>query len=168
MMVVTEPVETNVIVSGDVDPVSWEDGWRRLEKGETYWFATRHPGGRPHVRPVLAVGVDGLLYVAASPATRKAKNLQSDSRCTMSTTSAGVDLVAEGIATKVTDGTILQSIADVYLDKYRWQVTVRNGAFYGEGAPTAGPPPYELYEIKLGTVLCFPSIEDITPTQWRL
>jgi hypothetical protein len=32
-------------------------------------------------------------------------------------------------------------------EEYWWQVTVRDGAFYADGAPTAGPPPYELYEV---------------------
>jgi hypothetical protein len=167
MMVMTEPVETNVMVRDGADPMPWKEGLQRLENGETYWFATRRPDGRPHVRPVLAVGIDGCLYVAANTHTRKARNLLSDPRCTICTTGPGIDLVVEGSATKVTNEVVLQRIADIYHNKYGWQVTVRNGAFYGEGAPTAGPPPYELYEIILGTVFCFPSTEDITPTRWR-
>jgi hypothetical protein len=32
-------------------------------------------------------------------------------------------------------------VAEAYAAKYEWPVTVRDGAFDADGAPTAGPPP---------------------------
>jgi hypothetical protein len=47
-------------------------------------------------------------------------------------------------------------VAEVYMNKYGWPVIVRDGAFYADGAPTAGPPPYG-----------FPWDEMFLPTRWR-
>ena len=42
----------------------------------------------------------------------------------------------------------LERIRDAYADKYGWPVTIVGDAFDAPfGAPTAGPPPYEAYEI---------------------
>jgi hypothetical protein len=48
----------------------------------------------------------------------------------------------------VRDETTLHRVSDAYASSYDWHVTVRDGAFHDtEGAPTAGPPPYVVYEI---------------------
>jgi hypothetical protein len=52
-----------------------------------------------------------------------------------------LDLVVEGEAAKVSDMVTLHRVAEAYASKYGWSVTVRGGAFYADGAPTAGPPP---------------------------
>jgi hypothetical protein len=54
------------------------------------------------------------------------------------------DLVVEGTAAKVSDEARLRRVAEVYMTKYGWPVSVRDRAFYGDGAPTEGPPPYEV------------------------
>ena len=46
-------------------------------------------------------------------------------------------------------------------------MTVRDGAFYADGAPTAGPPPYEVYEVTPATAFGFPTDETFTATRWR-
>jgi hypothetical protein len=46
--------------------------------------------------------------------------------------------------------------------------TVRDGAFHNTfGAPTAGPPPYDVYRIEPTLAYGFPVQEDISPTRWR-
>ena len=166
-MMQNRPMAAQPVLPSDAHPAPWDEARRRLELAETYWFATRHPDGRPHVRPVLAVWTDGALFLAASPDSQKAKNLVRDARCTLSTTHDGLDLVGEGTATKMDGEADLQRIAAAYLTKYGWQVSIRGGAFYADGAPTAGPPPYEVYEIRLSTVFAFPATKEITPTRWR-
>ena len=55
--------------------------------------------------------------------------------------------------------------------KYGWPPTVADGAFDAPyGAPTAGPPPYEVYEITARTVYGFGTDEEHAPrsTRWRL
>lgn len=49
-----------------------------------------------------------------------------------------------------------------------WHVTVRDGAFHGaEGAPTAGPPPYDVYEVRPATAYAFGTEEPARSTRWR-
>jgi hypothetical protein len=75
--------------------------------------------------------------------------------------------VVEGTAAKVSDETRLHRVAEAYWAKYGWQVTVRDGAFYADGAPTAGPPPYEVYEVTPAMAFGFPTDETFSPTRWR-
>jgi nitroimidazol reductase NimA-like FMN-containing flavoprotein (pyridoxamine 5'-phosphate oxidase superfamily) len=120
----------------------WAEARGRLEEGGTYWLATARPDGRPHVMPVLGVWVDGALCFSAGETSRKGKNLARDPRCDFTAGSRrALDLVVEGEAAKVSDMVTLHRVAEAYASKYGWSVTVRDGAFYADGAPTAGPPP---------------------------
>jgi hypothetical protein len=70
----------------------------------------------------------------------------------------------------VTDAATLRRVAEVYASKYEWRVSVRDGAFDADyGAPTAGPPPYELYGVAPRQVFGFGWGTDLTwsPTRWR-
>ena len=143
------------VISGYDTPAP---SWDLVEKGlvhgnSTYWLATVRPDGRPHVMPLFGVWVDGAMYFTSNPKALKAKNLAQNPHCVITATSDDLDIVVEGDAAKVTDEAELQRIAEAYIDKYGWPVTVRDGAFDAPfGAPTAGPPPYELYEITVETV----------------
>ena len=146
----------------------WADAERRLAAGGTYWLATARPDGRPHVRPVLAVWLDGRLYFCSGESTRKARNLAHDSRCVLSVACAGMDLVVEGTAARVTAEDELRPVAARYGSKYDWHVTVRRGVFDGaEGAPTAGPPPYQVYALAPGVVHGFATDDTLASTRWR-
>jgi hypothetical protein len=119
------------------------------------------------VVPVLAVWVDNTVHFCAGAATRKAKNLRRDPHCVITARSDALDLVVEGRAQKVHDNATLLRIAEAYASKYGWPVVVRDGAFYGEGAPTAGPPPYEVYEVIPTVMFGFGTDETFTATRWR-
>ncbi len=149
-------------------PTSWAEGRRHIAEGPWYWLATTRPDGRPHVRPVLAVWLDGALYFASSANARKRKNLVADPRCTLTTADDEAHMVVEGVATRVWDEATLQRVAEAYAAKYDWHVIVRDGVFDAEyGAPTAGPPPYEVYEVTPETVFGFGANETFSPTRWR-
>jgi hypothetical protein len=149
-------------------PAQWPRAREHLEEAPaTYWLATVRPDGRPHVRPVLAVWVEGGLYFCAGERTRKAKNLALKSHCAVTVEQEPLDLVVEGIAAKVRDADRLQRVADAYASTYEWHVTVRDGAFHDtEGAPTAGPPPYDVYEVTPTTAFGFGTDESLSPTRW--
>jgi hypothetical protein len=69
---------------------------------------------------------------------------------------------------KVRDESRLKRVADAYAATYGWRVTVRDGAFQDtEGAPTAGPPPYDVYELVPTMAFGFGIDETFTPTRWR-
>jgi Pyridoxamine 5'-phosphate oxidase len=136
--------------------LSWEEGRRRICDARYYLLGTVHPSGRPQLRPVLAVWSAGMLYTTSSPSARKAGNLHRDSRCTVAVTAEDMHLVLEGTATAVAEDAVLWRVAGTYRAKYDWPVTVRDSMYDAPyGAPTAGPPPYRLYEIRPATVLAF-------------
>jgi nitroimidazol reductase NimA-like FMN-containing flavoprotein (pyridoxamine 5'-phosphate oxidase superfamily) len=165
----SEPRAAEPIAADATTALPWDEARSRLAEHRFYWLATPRPDGRPHVRPVLTVMVDGSLYTTTSPAARKGRNLERDTRCSITANTDGLDLVLEGTATKVTDEGRLQRVADAYKSKYEWPPTVRDGAFDAPyGAPTAGPPPYEVYEITPVVAYGFGTDEELAPrsTRW--
>ena len=154
----------------DGSVVPWAEARALLAGERFYWLATKRPDGAPHVRPVLAVWVDGALFSTTSPTARKARNVQLDARCVITARAPGLDLVVEGTVAKVGTEAKLRRVADAYISKYGWPVTVRDGAFDAPyGAPTSGPPPYEVYELTPAVVLGFGTDNTFGPrsTRWR-
>jgi hypothetical protein len=147
----------------------WETARQIVETTQaTYWLATARPDGRPHVIPIMAVWMNGRLFFAAGQRTRKARNLVFDSHCVVAVEQEPLDLVIEGSARKTRDNEILRSVAERYASIYDWHVTVRDGAFHDTGgAPTAGPPPYDVYEVTPRTAFGLPVGESFGPTRWH-
>jgi hypothetical protein len=153
-----------------VEPLPWEDGRSRLSDGRYYLLTTVHPSGRPHVRPVLAVWVAGRLYTTSSAAARKGRNLQSDPHCSVAVLAEDMHIVLEGLASAVTDETMLERVAEAYRRKYDWPVSVVDGGFNAPyAAPTAGPAPYRPYEIAPTVVFGFVTGSALSGrhTRWR-
>jgi nitroimidazol reductase NimA-like FMN-containing flavoprotein (pyridoxamine 5'-phosphate oxidase superfamily) len=149
-------------------PRGWDEALAALERAFTFWLATIDGDGKPHLVPVLAVVVEGRVYVAAGAGTRKARNLARDPRCALATEAEGLDVTIEGRARPTHEEAILRAVADAYASKYEWRVTVRDGAFHdAEGAPTAGPPPYDVYELQPATGYGFGTVEPARSTRWR-
>jgi hypothetical protein len=89
---------------GEADqPLAWEDVERRLREAPNYWLATVSSEGRPHVRPVDGVWVEGALCFGGSPETRWARNLQERSLLTVHLGSGEEVVILEGTAEHVTD-----------------------------------------------------------------
>lgn len=123
--------------------IPWDVARDRLAESQVYWWATTRSDGQPHIRPVLAVLIEGVLYSTTNRRARKARNLEANERFAFSTSTDEIDFVVEGRATPVTDVGTVERIAEAYRAKYEWPVTVRDDAFHAPyGAPTAGPPPY--------------------------
>ena len=72
------------------------------------------PDGRPHSARIGAAWYDGDVYFQTGKQTRKARNLEANSACTLSTSLTGIDLVFEGVAERVTDGPTLEAVAAVW------------------------------------------------------
>jgi hypothetical protein len=148
------PVSADPMTAGATTPTPWARARATLaEVPATYWLATVRPDGAPHVR---------------GEHTRKAINLVRDSRCVVTVEHEPLDLVLEGRAVKVRDAPTLRRVADTYARVYGWHVTVCDGASHDtEGAPTAGPPPYDVYEATPTTAFGFGTDETFVPTRWR-
>jgi nitroimidazol reductase NimA-like FMN-containing flavoprotein (pyridoxamine 5'-phosphate oxidase superfamily) len=162
-----EPVDERSLAPGQT-ALTWAETSERIGAGDTYWLSTVDADGRPHLRPVLAVWVDGALHFCTGPKTRKGRNLARNPQCAVALASEGLDVVLDGTASKVLDEARLRRAADAYATKYDWHVTVRDGAFRdAEGAPTAGPPPYELYEVVLTSVVAHGTDGRFASTRWQ-
>jgi nitroimidazol reductase NimA-like FMN-containing flavoprotein (pyridoxamine 5'-phosphate oxidase superfamily) len=160
------PVAQNY--TGDGDHVAgWNQALEELRRASTFWVATTHPTGRPHVVPVLAVVSGGALHFAAGTNTQKARNLARDARLSVTTHGEDFDVVVKGDVRTVRDEGSLADVAAAYLDKYGWAVEVRDGRIRGEGAPTAGPPPYDVYRLTPRRAFGFPVGGEAAPTRWR-
>jgi nitroimidazol reductase NimA-like FMN-containing flavoprotein (pyridoxamine 5'-phosphate oxidase superfamily) len=178
-MAAKEPTAERNLDGYGAPPIPWTRVRERLEEGlsqgpgsggparHTCWLATVRPDGRPHVMPLGVLWVDGALYFNAGATTRKAKNLAHNPNCTITVATHGFDLVVEGEAVRVTDEAKLQRIAKVYASQ-GWQPTVRDGALYAEfSAPSAGPPPWDVYEVTPVTVFALGTAEPYGATRWR-
>jgi hypothetical protein len=139
------------------EPLSWEEVRERLAAERWYWLATAGPGGRTHVRPVLAVWLDDKIYSTTSPGAAKGRNLQHHPECSLAARAPQIDIVVEGATSWADDRGLLEHIASAYDSKYGWPVTITadNMLDAPYGAPTAGPPPYRAYGITPTDVYAF-------------
>jgi hypothetical protein len=175
MKTMTEPRQTKNLDIYGSPPLEWRrviealNKTRDLEVADSashYWIATTRPDGRPHVMGAGIVWDDGTFYMTSGAGTQKAKNLARDPRCTISVAAPGVDIVAEGTAKIIRDTAELQRIAQLYSG---WGPEVRDGAFWHEfSAPSAGPPPWDVYEITPTTFYAVATAEPNGATRWRL
>jgi hypothetical protein len=123
----------------DATATDWVAARRELAEAELYWISTVRPDGRPHVTPLIALWHDDAVVFTTGPRERKAKNLAENAHCTFTTgrndLHAGLDIVVEGDARRVTDPDRLRRIADAYVEKYgeEWRFTLADGGFDHEG-----------------------------------
>jgi PPOX class probable F420-dependent enzyme len=96
----------------------WSWARERLESSRRYWVATVRPDGAPHLMAVWGVWLDGALYFSTGPATRKARNLRADPRCTISIEDAGEAVVVEGVAEPADTPEVIAMVRPAYLRKY--------------------------------------------------
>jgi nitroimidazol reductase NimA-like FMN-containing flavoprotein (pyridoxamine 5'-phosphate oxidase superfamily) len=52
------------------EPMAWEEARRRLARAHWYWLATVRPDERPHAMPLLAVWLNGALYLISGASIR--------------------------------------------------------------------------------------------------
>ena len=152
-------------------PIPWSRALEALESGqqrnETSFLATARPDGRPHVAGVGAVWDGGKVYFVSGAGTRKSRNVAQNPNCTIAMSLTGIDLVFEGVAERVTDDETLHRLAKRYADG-GWPAKVEDGAFtYDYSAPSAGPPPWDLYAITPTTVFGVLAAEPGGATRWR-
>ena len=178
-MAAKQPVAERNLDGYGAPPIPWAKVRDRLERGlsqapdtggpnrHTCWLATVRPDGTPHVRPLGALWVDGAFYFNAGAGTRKARNLADNPSCAIAVATHEFDLIVEGRAVRVTDDAKLERIAAAYRAE-GWQPTVRDGALYAEySAPSAGPPPWDVYEVTPTSVYAMGTAEPYGATTWR-
>ena len=162
--------QTNLDVYGH-EPLPWSRATELLEAETgmdvTHFLATVRPDGRPHVAGIGALWLDDRFYFTTGAKTQKGRNLAGQPDCVISVKLPGLDLVVEGTARKVTDEPTLQRLAQRY-DAQGWPATVKDGAFSAPySAPSAGPPPWDLYEFTPQKAFGVATAEPHGATRWR-
>lgn len=151
----------------DGPPWAWRNAFAAFAEARGYWLATSRRDGAPRVRPVLAVTASDAVHIAMSPRSAKASDVARDARVTLAASDGSADLAFEGVLERVTDATGLAEVAAAYAQKYDWIVEVRDGAFWAEGAPTAGEPPFHVHRLRVTAGAGFPTDGGRTATVWR-
>jgi PPOX class probable F420-dependent enzyme len=134
----------------------WEQTQAVLEAAQLSWLATVRSDGRPHVTPLVAVWLDGAVYFCTGAAEQKAVNLRANPHVTLTTGcntwDAGLDVVVEGAAERVTAAAELERLAAAWREKWdgRWQYGVGDGCFRDEDGSEA-----LVYAVRPAKVLSF-------------
>jgi hypothetical protein len=155
------PLEWNRAVAL-LDQFQKEGGW-----GPSF-LGTVSPDGRPHSAGFGPAWYDRTIYFVSGPGTLKSRNLAQNPACTVSMSLKGMDLIFEGTASRVTDPALLEQLAAVYRDQGGWPAQVEGDAFTAPfSAPSAGPPPWNVYRFDLRTAFGVASEEPHGATRWR-
>jgi len=78
--------------------VEWGNVEDRLTADRVYWIATVGHGGRPRVRPIDGVYVDGVIYVGGSGKTRWVRELGVNSHVSLHLDGTDEVVIVEGEA----------------------------------------------------------------------
>ena len=174
------PTRERSLGEDDAKTTSWDLARERLAHPEvprTSWLATTRPDGQPHLMPVNTFWIDDALHMVVGEGTRKGRDLEADGRCVVgfsSTKLPSIDLVVEGHAVPLTDEGAVRRVAQVLIEN-GWPLEVKGDKVYGPNAPTAGPPPYTIFQIVPKTVFGLPGMfgmeqfdqDDLPkPTRW--
>lgn len=132
----------------------WAEVVEVLATSEMFWLSTVRADGRPHVTPIPAIWDGGALHICTGDGEQKSKNLGREPRCILTTGTnqlhAGLDVVVEGTAVRVTEPARLRHLAARWKSELDWDFTVLDGGFGDEGGRTAS-----VYAIAPDKVLSF-------------
>lgn len=152
-------------------PLEWSRVHEPLTRGsfsidDAAFLGTVGEDGAPHSAGIGPVWWEGDIYVTSNRRMRKARDLVARPECTLSVRFGRLDVVFEARARRVTDEATLRSVAAVYNDG-GWAAEVDGDAFTAPySAPSAGPPPWQLFRIRYHTVTCVAGAEPYGATRW--
>ena len=167
-----EPIETrNLDIYGDA-VLPWSRARDVLDAIDpsahiTWFLGTSGVDGRPHAAGVGALWYAGELYFTSGDTTKKSRDLAANPSASISVSLDGIDLVFEGTVERVTDHSTLDALVKAYNDS-GWPASVEGDAFTAPfSAPSAGPPPWNLYRLAFDRVIAVASAEPNGATIWR-
>ncbi|MCX5054587.1 MULTISPECIES: pyridoxamine 5'-phosphate oxidase family protein [unclassified Streptomyces] len=114
----------------------WASALAILGQAEVFWLSTVRPDGRPHVTPLLAAWSLGGACFTTGGQERKARNLEHNPRCVLTTgTNAltGVDVVIEGVASVVDERSEREQAVADFERKYGAHLTSAESSWYRLG-----------------------------------
>ncbi len=115
----------------------WSWAVERLTASHDYWIATTWPDGRPHVTPVWGAWVDGAVWFSCGPNSRKARNLDRDPRCSITTDKPSEPVVLDAVVERIPGRETAQRFAEISTAKYEVEYSVD---FFASNALFAAHP----------------------------
>lgn len=97
------PSEYGQTTETTAEVLPWDEVAARIAASPNYWLASTTDDGRPHLRPVDGVFVEGTLAFGGSPETRWVRHLQSRPAISVSLPDDDHAVILEGDAALVTD-----------------------------------------------------------------
>ena len=151
---------TNLGAADGLPPVDWATVVETLEarlaptpdahNSRTTWLSTVNEDGSPHVTAVGALWMDGTFWFQTGAGTRKGRNVERDSRCSIAVSIRDADVVIEGDARRVIDPTTVARTAKGWADT-GWPAEPDesgSGITAPFNAPGLGPPPWNVYRVE--------------------
>jgi hypothetical protein len=149
----------NLGAADGLPPVDWAEITEKLDRASaprpdapnarSTWLATANEDGSPHVTPVGALWIDGTFWFQTGAATRKARNVARDPRCSIAVSVLDADVVLEGDAARVHDSGLVARLAKAWADQ-GWPAKLDesgSGITAPFNAPSQGPPPWNVYRV---------------------
>jgi hypothetical protein len=125
----------------DATAVPWARVDAVLTESEMFWLSTVRADGRPHVTPLPAIWLGGVLNFCVGPLEQKAVNLRANPSCVLTTGTnlirSGLDVVVEGVAERVTAQATLVELAARWKSKLDWDYGVGDGVFINSAGSDA-------------------------------
>ncbi len=148
-------------------PVAWAEVEKALlAGGATSWLSVRAPRG-VHTRPVLAAWTGASFVFASKSSAAKTAHLEVDGRASLAVELSHVHVVVEGVAERLTDAADLARASTAMLEVYDWPTTVVGDELDAPyAAPTAGGPPFRVYELTPMRAYAFPTADEVAPTRF--
>jgi PPOX class probable F420-dependent enzyme len=173
---------TNLADLYDLPTLEWDTLAARLDQGipqapgdggpdrHTCWLTTLNRDGSPHVTAVGALWADGAFWFQTGAGTRKGRNVARDPRCALSVSLHDFDLVVEGTAVHVSDPeTVAARVAAWAAGGWPARVDDSGTAVTaGFSAPSAGPPPWQVYRVDPRAMTAVATIEPGGATRWTV
>jgi general stress protein 26 len=111
--------------------LSWSWAQQRLEKSHNYLVMTVGPDSTPHAMPVWGIWVDNRFFFSTGAKSRKARNLEANPSCVVSTEKTAEVAIVEGFAAIVSDAALFERLAPVYYRKYKpWKLDPEMGPVF--------------------------------------
>lgn len=154
--------------SPDAQATPWASALAVIGEAEVFWLSTVRSDGRPHVTPLLAAWSLGGMCFTTGDEERKARNLEHDPRCVLTTgTNAltGMDVVIEGVASLVDERSDREQVVGDLERKYGSHLTSPEGPWYGLGeAVIAGDT--RLYRVAPSVGFAFGKLPTSSQTRY--
>jgi nitroimidazol reductase NimA-like FMN-containing flavoprotein (pyridoxamine 5'-phosphate oxidase superfamily) len=122
---------------------AWGHVEERLTADRVYWIATVGPGGRPRVRPIDGMYVDGVIYVGGSPETRWVRDLAANPRVSVHLDGGSDVVIVDG------DAEILEANSDEFAERMAAASNAKYPEYKMTPASFKGPGPIAIRPRKV-------------------